>query len=186
MKKTDYFKNLFLFGFILTVFFITSCGGGGTTKTERPDPDKIPINHPKELKQDVYDFDNPPIFRKDGQVTFIDGETNEPLSRIDVEIAGTDFQRQMGLMYRDTLEPDHGMLFLFNREIIQSFWMRNTLIPLDIIYINSSREIVDIHTVTETMSDKSHPSAKPAIYVVEVNAGYSEEHGIKVGDKIDF
>lgn len=168
----------------LVLFYMTSCGD--STKTERRDTGKVPVNHPRELKQDTYSFDNPPEFRKDGQVTFIDGDTNEPISRIDVEIAGTDFQRQMGLMYRDTLKQDHGMLFLFNREIIQSFWMRNTVIALDIIYANSNREIVDIHTVTETMSDKSYPSAKPAIYVVEVNAGYCEKHGIKVGDKISF
>ncbi len=187
------FKNLYVMRiFYLTMILVSisllySCGGS-TERSEkaRQQPHSPEINHPKELKQDLYDFDNPPIFRRDGELVFIDAETGEAISEIVIEIASTDFQRQLGLMYRSEMEYDHGMLFLFDREIIQSFWMRNTLIPLDIIYINSSREIVDIHTTDVTMSDKSFVSSSPAVYVLEVNAGFCEENGIKIGDKIIF
>lgn len=174
----------FLFMFV-GLFIFTSCGESTETAQRQVDPEPL-IHHQKELKQSPYDFDNPPRFRKDGELTFIDGETEEPISRIDVEIASTDFQRQMGLMFRPELEEDRGMLFLFDTEVMQSFWMKNTLIPLDIIYVNSRREIIDVYHSTETMSEKSYPSSKPAIYVVEVNAGYCKEHGIKEGDKIMF
>lgn len=170
---------------IMTCIFVTSCGE--TTETAQREQDPVPImHHQKELKQDTYDFDNPPQFRKDGELTFIDGETGDPISRIDVEIASTDFQRQMGLMFRPEMEWEHGMLFLFDREVRQSFWMKNTIIPLDILYVNSNREIIDIYHSVDTMSNDSYPSSAPAIYVVEVNAGYCKEHGIVTGDKIMF
>lgn len=178
----------FTFIIILAVISLLYSCGSGTDRTEKAkrQPNEPEINRPKELKQDLFDFDNPPEFRRDGELVFIDGETGEAISEIAIEISSTDFQRQLGLMYRPEMEYNHGMLFLFDREIIQSFWMRNTLIPLDIIYINSGRVIVDIHTTDVTLSDKSFVSSSPAVYVLEVNAGYCEEHGIKAGDKILF
>ena len=76
------------------------------------------------------------------------------------------------------------MLFIFSRQEYQSFWMRNTAISLDIIFVNSNNEIVTIHKNTNTFSDKSYPSTKPAIFVVEVIAGFTDKYGINVGDKI--
>ncbi len=162
-----------------------SCGE--STKRTEHRADTIPVDHhQRELKQTVYDFDNPPEFRKDGELLFIEKESDDVKNKLNVEIASTDFQRQMGLMYRAEMEHDFGMLFLFDREVIQSFWMRNTKIPLDIIYVNSNRQIVDIHSAADTMSNTSYPSAEPAIYVVEVNLGYCEKHNINIGDRINF
>jgi uncharacterized membrane protein (UPF0127 family) len=68
----------------------------------------------------------------------------------------------------------------------QSFYMRNTIISLDIIYVNAKFEIVDIYENTEVLNESSLPSAAPAKYVVEINAGLCEKYGIKIGDSIVF
>ena len=112
-------------------------------------------------------------------------QTGEPI-HVRVEIADTPEKRQLGLMYRKDLPPDHGMLFLFPRETPQSFWMKNTVLPLDIIYINTARTIVSIAKDTTPFSEQPIPSGQPAQYVLEVNAGFCERHGIVSGDRIEF
>ena len=82
------------------------------------------------------------------------------------------------------MKENHGMLFIFPYEAEQSFWMKNTVIALDMIFVNSKLEIVKIHHNTTPFSEQSYSSGKPAEYVVEVNAGYSNRMGIKEGDKI--
>ena len=79
---------------------------------------------------------------------------------------------------------NHGMLFIFPAERYQSFWMLNTLFSLDMLFINSKKEIVTIHKNTTPLSQQSYPSSKPAIYVLEVVAGYTDKFNIKEGDKI--
>ena len=91
-----------------------------------------------------------------------------------------------GLMYRQNLPENAGMLFIFTNEEPRSFWMKNTYISLDIIYINSKKEIVSIQKYTQPRSTYSIPSEKPAMYVLEVNAGFTDKYGIHPGDKIDF
>jgi len=78
------------------------------------------------------------------------------------------------------------MLFIFSTEEPQSFYMKNTVMPLDIIFINSKKHIVKIHKNTKPFSEQSLPSLKPAIYVVEVIAGYTDKHSIKEGQLIDW
>jgi uncharacterized membrane protein (UPF0127 family) len=79
-----------------------------------------------------------------------------------------------------------GMLFVFNKEEQQSFWMRNTYFSLDIIYVNKQYEIVTIQKYTQPFSDLSIPSYEPAMYVVETNAGFCDRYKIKDGDKIFY
>lgn len=122
-------------------------------------------------------------FTKEGELSFNDSKGNL-ISSIDIEIADTDEQRQLGLMYRDKMEEDQGMLFIFDREAPQAFWMHNTILPLDIIYVNSKMEIVHIVKNAKPFDDTSLPSIKPAQYVVEVIAGYSDKYNLKEGDKI--
>lgn len=122
-------------------------------------------------------------FTKEGELSFTDSKGNL-ISNIDIEIADDDQQRQLGLMFRDKLENNQGMLFIFDREAPQAFWMHNTILPLDIIYVNSKMEIVHIVKNAKPFDDTSLPSIKPAQYVVEVNAGYSDKLGLKEGDKI--
>lgn len=122
-------------------------------------------------------------FIKEGELSFTDYKGNL-ISSIDIEVADDDQQRQLGLMFRDKMEENQGMLFIFDREAPQAFWMHNTILSLDIIYVNSKMEIVHIVKNAKPFDDTSLPSIKPAQYVVEVVAGYSDKLGLKEGDKI--
>ncbi len=102
-----------------------------------------------------------------------------------VEVAESDADRQQGLMGRDSLPPDRGMLFVYSRPQTLSFWMRNTEIPLDIAYISQNGRIVDIQQM-EPHTQEQHPSREPAMYALEMNRGWFEEHGVAVGDRVRF
>ena len=104
---------------------------------------------------------------------------------VKVEIADSDAERQRGLMERTALGENRGMLFVFESEQRLSFWMKNTLIPLSVAYLDSEGRIVDIQDM-QPLDETSHPSAAPARYALEVNQGFFEEHGIEVGDTADL
>ena len=124
-------------------------------------------------------------FTKEGELTFIDS-LGTLKAKIDLEIADNDYERQLGLMNRKEMKESEGMLFIFPMQGNQSFWMRNTLISLDMIFVNDKKEIVTIHKNTKILSDQSYPATQPSIYVVEVLAGYTDKHNIQVGDKINW
>lgn len=124
-------------------------------------------------------------FTKEGELTF-QSKTGDFISQIDVEFADNDNERARGLMYRTEMNENRGMLFVFPYQEIQSFYMKNTVISLDIIFINSNLEIVTIHKNAVPYSLESLPSTKPAQYVVEVIGGYTEMHNINEGDKVIF
>ncbi|MBN1299921.1 MAG: DUF192 domain-containing protein [Melioribacteraceae bacterium] len=123
------------------------------------------------------------IFKKQGELTFVSSD-GKFYSKIDIEIADNDDSRSQGLMYRNKMTDTQGMFFIFPNESYQSFWMKNTVIPLDIIFVNKKNEIVKIHKNAVPFDESSYASGAPAIYVVEVNAGYTDRYKIKVGDKI--
>ncbi len=106
---------------------------------------------------------------------------------VGVEIADTDAERQTGLMGRTVLPEDAGMLFVFEGEQALSFWMRDTLIPLSIAYIDAQGRIVDIQDM-EPLDDvpPHYVSAEPARYALEVNQGFFEERGVTVGDLVEL
>lgn len=106
---------------------------------------------------------------------------------VNVEIADTPELRQKGLMQRTELAEDSGMLFVFETDQILSFWMKNTLIPLDIIFIKADGEIDTIHKNTETDQTKETYSSKSLIkFALEVNSGFCDKFGVKLGDKVIF
>ncbi len=123
-------------------------------------------------------------FTKEGQVTIL-RENNSPLT-IDVEIAENEEERLQGLMYRYSMEANQGMFFIFPQEEIRSFWMKNTFISLDIIYINSNYEIVSIQKYTQPKSTYSLPSEGPSQYVLEVIAGFTDQYGVGPGQKVEL
>lgn len=125
-------------------------------------------------------------FTKDGQLAFIRNETNDTIKVIDIEIAADDAKRAQGLMWRWSMSEHRGMLFIHENEGPLSFWMKNTYIPLDIIYVNAAQEIVTIRENNTPLSEQSIPSEVPAQYVVEVVAGFCHRHNIAIGDKIEF
>ena len=105
--------------------------------------------------------------------------------RIDyrVEIADDDAERQHGLMFRTSMPDGHGMLFIFPQARPQAFWMRNTYMPLDIIYIGDDGRIVSI-VQGRPFDESPLPSGVPAIGVLEIYAGKAAEQGIRVGDRV--
>lgn len=127
-----------------------------------------------------------PQFRHDGYLWVVDGTSSDTITSLRIEIVEKQRDIQYGMMFRSSMELHTGMLFLMKQERPQSFYMKNTLIPLDIIYINSNKEVVSIIENAEPLSEKSLPSGKPAIYILEVPGGYSQQQGIKVGDKITY
>jgi len=103
-----------------------------------------------------------------------------------VEIAETPSKREMGLQYRRDLAADRGMIFLFPAESAQSFWMKNTPLPLDMIFINRERKIVGIVEQTVPFSLDPRSVSAPSQFVLEINGGLSKRHGIKAGDSVRF
>ena len=105
-------------------------------------------------------------------------------TEVEIEIADDRAEQQRGLMERTELAENAGMLFVFDREEPRSFWMRNTLIPLSIAYIDSDGRIVDIKDM-QPLDETSVPSAEPAQYALEVNQGFFEARGIEVGNTLE-
>jgi uncharacterized membrane protein (UPF0127 family) len=101
-----------------------------------------------------------------------------------IELADDNSTRQMGLMNRTELCEACAMLFVFEEEDIQSFWMKNTYLSLDMIFIDSDGLIVTVHTNTTPQSTTSYTSTQPAKYVLEVNAGFANRNQLKVGSKL--
>lgn len=103
-----------------------------------------------------------------------------------VEVADTPAKRTLGLQYRKDLASDHGMIFLFPVETQQSFWMKNTPLPLDMIFINSDRKIVGIVEQTTPFSLDPRSVPAPSKFVLEINGGLAKRHGIRAGDSVRF
>jgi len=104
--------------------------------------------------------------------------------KFDVELALNDAQRARGLMFRDKLGPYEGMLFDFYQEAPVSFWMKNTLIPLDMVFIAGDGTIRHIHANAVPLSTETVPSRYPVRAVLEINGGSARLLGIKPGDKV--
>jgi uncharacterized membrane protein (UPF0127 family) len=102
-----------------------------------------------------------------------------------LEIADTEAQREKGLMFRTSLAPDAGMLFDYHKEQEASFWMQNTLIPLDMVFIAADGTVKTIHVNARPLDTTPIPSEVPIRFVLEIAGGRSQEIGLKVGDKFE-
>lgn len=105
--------------------------------------------------------------------------------RISVEIADDEASQECGLMNRTSMPDDQGMVFLFSRENLTPFWMKDTLIPLSIAFINARGDVVDIQEM-QALSEDNHYPAMPYKYAIEANAGWYARHGVHVGDTADL
>lgn len=121
-------------------------------------------------------------FREDGRLTFLTG--GEPLTEIAIEVADTDSAITRGLMQRDRLPEASGMLFVFPDVAPRSFWMANTPVGLDILFIGPDSQIVSIAKYTKPFSSESIRSGAPARWVLEVPAGYTDTWGIVASDRV--
>lgn len=133
----------------------------------------------KSLTQEV-------LFTKDGELKLIKSENDSIIINLDIEIADTEYKTETGLMYRNSMDENQAMLFVFNDERPRSFYMKNTAIALDIIYLNTNKEIVSIQKNAKPYDKTSLPSNANAKYVLEVNAGLSDKWQLKNGDKVDW
>jgi uncharacterized membrane protein (UPF0127 family) len=105
---------------------------------------------------------------------------------VTVEIADTPEARSHGLMYRNDLAADAGMLFIFPVASEQRFWMKNTPLPLDMVFIGSDHRIAGIVADTHPFSTAPLGVSAPSQYVLEVHAGFCAKHGIAAGDRVEF
>lgn len=125
-------------------------------------------------------------FEKEGTLTLLKSNNDSIISKLDIEIADNEYETQTGLMYRTELKENQGMLFIFPDVSFRSFYMKNTKIPLDIIYVDENMKVVSIQKNAQPFDETSLPSEEPAKYVLEVNAGLSDLWQLQKGDKITF
>ncbi|MEY2933060.1 MAG: hypothetical protein RL033_3809 [Pseudomonadota bacterium] len=118
-----------------------------------------------------------------GQVHFADAPS---APRVTVELAVTDPARARGLMYRTQMDGDHGMLFSWDDETRRSFWMRNTCIPLDMLFIAADGTVVGILEQVPTLNTLPREVPCAASHVLELNAGWVRAHGIAPGQRVDL
>jgi uncharacterized membrane protein (UPF0127 family) len=153
-----------ILGFLLLTFLIIGCGDTGDTSAQ-------PTNTTLGSKL---------------RTLTIESSSGDRVE-VRVEIADSDAERARGLMGRTALAEDRGMLFVFDEEQPLSFWMKNTLIPLSIAFMDSEGRIVDIQDMKPLDDDPPHyVSAEPARYALEVNQGFFEKRGVEVGDRTDL
>lgn len=188
-EKKDYSKIIFsvvIVTALIAVLYFTVF-----KKEEKP---VLNLNNQQQQQQQQQQSQNPldkgpmtdTVFTKEGEIKFLKAGSGNLLLKIDTEISDDNIERAQGLMFRSMMKDNEGMIFLFPNEEIQSFWMRNTKLPLDIIYVDKDFKIVKIYRNTTPFSTVSLPSNKPSKYVVEINAGLTEKYNINEGDKIEF
>jgi len=122
-------------------------------------------------------------FTKDGELSIF--KNDSLIQTIDVEFAKNEMERSLGLMYRSSMDEHQGMWFIFPEEAPRSFYMRNTEISLDIIYLDKDKKIVSIAKNARPYDETSLPSEKPAMYVLEINGGLADKWGIDKGDRVE-
>lgn len=113
-------------------------------------------------------------------------ETASGVRGFKVELARTPDQMARGLMFRRQMPADQGMLFIFPEDKVASFWMKNTILPLDMLFIRADGTIVGIHPMAEPYSEKQISSGKPVRMVLEILGGQAARQGIATGDKVTF
>lgn len=126
--------------------------------------------------------ENPPKLRH-GKITVPEAK-GTPV--IDVEIADTPETEQRGLMYRTKLGREQGMIFVWPRESRRTFWMHNTCLPLDMLFLAKDGTVVGLLEQVPVLNDRPREVRCPAAYVLEMNAGWSRRHGVKPGMKLDL
>jgi hypothetical protein len=121
-----------------------------------------------------------------GAPTVVLRPEGRPEVRVRVGLARTDEERARGLMFREQLDADAGMLFLYEDESIRTFWMRNTLIPLDMLFISGDHRVAGVVENAEPQTDTLRQVDRPSQFVLEVNGGFAATNGIAVGTPVEF
>ncbi len=124
-------------------------------------------------------------FRKDGVLIVSDANGIEKC-RFDIEIADTPAKTQQGLMFRETMEDDQAMLFIFPFLDHHSFWMKDTYLPLDMIFIDNNQVVVDVYYGAVPFSEENIIPRELSLLVLEVKAGVVQRNNIGIGDRIEW
>lgn len=172
-------------GLALVSFILTSIPGGGGAPAPPPPRAEIAEPTPPTLPE-LVEPEVPPAFLDEGDLVVYRDDPDSPLLDLDIEFAYDEATIRQGLMWRREMDANQGMLFLMGDEQPRSFWMKNTYIPLDIIFANSDKEIVSIQRNTTPLSEDQVLSEQPAMYVLEVNAGIADKFKLQEGDKLDW
>ncbi|WP_223033055.1 DUF192 domain-containing protein [Hanstruepera marina] len=125
-------------------------------------------------------------FKKEGELQLIKAANDSVIAELDIEIADNDYETQTGLMYRESMKANRGMLFIFPNSRPRSFYMKNTKIPLDLIYLDTDKIVVSFQENAKPFDESSLPSNAAAKYVLEVNAGLVKQWQLEIGDKMTF
>ncbi|NCP52514.1 MAG: DUF192 domain-containing protein [Flavobacteriales bacterium] len=125
-------------------------------------------------------------FKKEGTLNVYKTTSDSTQVTFDIEIANNEYEIQTGLMYRNSMKDSQGMLFVFDDARERFFYMKNTKIPLDLIFIGANKNIVSFQKNAKPLDENSLPSNVPAKYVLEINAGLIEKWQIQVGDSLSF
>lgn len=158
-----FLKSLFAITFCALTICLSSC------KSE-----------PKNIKQAKVSF------TKEGELTLYKGTSDSIVAKFDIEIAKTDFEIQTGLMNRDSMKENQGMLFVFDEIRERNFYMKNTRFPLDLIFLDHNKTIVSFQENAKPLEESSLPSNALAQFVLEVNAGLAEKLLLDVGDRMEY
>ena len=163
-----------LWGWLGAVLLLVSCQAAEAR--DRPSP----LGRRKVKDVSAEDYVGPTLPR--ARVLLEDAKGS--VHRVEVEVAATPESRTRGLMWRKELADGQGMLFVFAEEEVQSFWMRNTLIPLDMLFIDSEGRIVGIVERAQPRTLTARTVGVPGRYVLEVPGGWCESKGISAGDTV--
>ena len=170
---------LIALSFAAALLFVTGCSDGGSSKTSTEATSATTAQGKTAPATTASSAES-----SQTSTLTITNSAGESVN-VRAEIADTEAKREKGLMGRTALAEDAGMLFVFDREQPLAFWMKDTLIPLSIAYIDSNGRIVDIQDM-QPLDETPHPSAEPAKYALEVNQGFFAARGIQVGDRAEL
>jgi uncharacterized protein len=161
---------------VLLALLLAGCGGATASSDNRPHNASGATTAGKEASSG-----------QPGLRTVVIDASGGKKVRVRVEIADDNSERERGLMYRTALGENRGMLFVYPHEQVLTFWMKNTLIPLSIAYIDSKGRITDILDM-KPLDDKPphYVSSQPVQYALEVNQGFFDKRGVKVGDHAEL
>tara|TARA_B000000460_G_C21355050_1_gene322921 strand:+ start:197 stop:694 length:498 start_codon:yes stop_codon:yes gene_type:complete len=134
-------------------------------------------NKPPETEFDKHSF------TKEGEIYIVNTE-KDTLKHLEVEVAKTAQEQATGLMFRRTMKENRGMIFVYFTERPRYFYMKNTFIPLDLIYVNGENKIVEFNENATPLSEETLPNNIPSQYVLEVNGGKVSEWGLQLNDSL--
>ena len=164
-------KRLLKFGAVIMVIGAISACSGRQTKSN--------------TKSTKNTDDRSSTLRFDDQLSFI-STNDDTLATIKIAVADEPKERNEGLMGVNELPANNGMLFIFDEQQELSFWMANTPLPLDIIFVNRDKKIVRIHHSTQPYTEENFASGQPALYAIETNGGFCVSHDIQEGMRVKF